>query len=123
MQNITIAGTIDSNAKVVQKREGGEFLNFFVAVTDGKGGYTSWYSCIVNNNYQNIAPYLLEGAKVVVQGRLIAKAYTDDQGEARPSLTVVTSIGGIEILQFNNNKTSNRGRQQSEPRLFATINQ
>lgn len=104
MQNITIAGIIDRKAEEMQKRDGGKFLKFVVVASDGNS--TNWYNCLVNERYQATAPYLTEGAKVVVQGQLRAKAYVNDSGDPRPSLTVVTRIGDIEILRFSNDKNT-----------------
>lgn len=110
MQNITIAGIIDRRAEEMQRRDGGKFLKFVVVASSANS--TNWYSCIVNERYQGTAPYLSEGAKVVVQGQLRAKAYVNDNGEPRPSLTIVTRIGDIEILRFSNDKNTELGTQQ-----------
>lgn len=118
MQNITIAGIIDRRAEELQKKDGGKFLKFVVVASSGNS--TNWYNCLVNERYQATAPYLTEGAKVVVQGQLKARAYINDSGDPRPSLTIVTRIGDIEILRFSNDKSSEQVTEQDdcEPMAF-----
>lgn len=66
-------------------------VEFSVAETTKKGGkeYTSWFRVTVWDNYGNaLLSHLVKGAKCSINGELIAREYTDRDGNTRLSLDV-----------------------------------
>lgn len=118
MQEILITGNLGKDAEVIRRKDGKEVLTFSVAVSNGKEANgedrkPTWYGVFVMGSYDNLAPYLVRGTRVLVRGRLGAGAYTNNRGETVISLDVSTSPSGVEIQKFasDNNVGSNTGGQ------------
>lgn len=122
MQEITITGNIGRNAEVMQRKDGQYVLAFTVAVSNGKESNgeerkPTWFSVFVIGNYQNVAPYLVKGARVLVRGQLRAGAYTNRNGDTGVSLDISTNPSGIEIQRFaDDNNVGSKAVSQSQPR-------
>lgn len=123
MQEVTITGNIGRNAEVIQRKDGQEVLTFTVAVSNGKESNgeerkPTWFSVFVIGNYQNVAPYLVKGTRVLVKGQLRAGAYTNRHGETGVSLDISTNPGSVEIQKFadDNNNVGSKAESQSQPR-------
>lgn len=100
MQTITITGNIGKDAELATRKDGSQYLTFRVAV-DERDKAPTWYDvALYVSNPANLQQYLVKGARVLINGRLIAGAYTDRQGVAQPSLSIATSGSGIEIIKF-----------------------
>ena len=125
MQEVTITGNIGRNAEVIERKDGQEVLSFTVAVSNGKERNgeerkPTWFSVFVIGNYQNMAPYLVKGTRVLVKGRMNASAYTNRHGETGVSLDISTNPSSVEIQKYadDNNvgsKTAPQTRQQPMP--------
>lgn len=101
MQIITITGNIGKDAETITRSDGSQYLTFRVAVDEGRDNAPTWYGvALYVSNPANLQQYLVKGARVLINGRLIAGAYTDRQGVAQPSLSIATSGSGIEIIKF-----------------------
>lgn len=123
MQEVTITGNIGRNAEVIERKDGQEVLSFTVAVSNGKERNgeerkPTWFSVFVIGNYQNVAPYLVKGTRVLVKGQLRAGAYTNRHGETGVSLDISTNPGSVEIQKFadDNNNVGSKAESQSQPR-------
>lgn len=123
MQEVMITGNIGRNAEVIQRKDGQEVLTFTVAVSNGKESNgeerkPTWFSVFVIGNYQNVAPYLVKGTRVLVKGQLRAGAYTNRHGEMGVSLDISTNPGSVEIQKFadDNNNVGSKAESQSQPR-------
>ena len=125
MQEVLITGNIGRNAEVTRRKDGQEVLAFTVAVSNGKESNgeerkPTWFSVFVIGNYQNVAPYLVKGTRVLVRGQMRARAYTNRHGETGVSLDISTNTSGVEIQKFadDNNvgsKAAPQTRQQPMP--------
>lgn len=101
MQTITITGNIGKDAETATRKDGSQYLTCRVAVDEGRDKAPTWYGvALYVSNPANLQQYLVKGARVLINGRLIAGAYTDSQGVAQPSLSIATSGSGIEIIKF-----------------------
>ena len=101
MQTVIITGNIGKDAETATRKDGSQYLTFRVAVDEGRDKAPTWYDvALYVSNPANLQQYLVKGARVLINGRLIAGAYTDRQGVAQPSLSIATSGSGIEIIKF-----------------------
>lgn len=101
MQTITITGNIGKDAETATRKDGSQYLTFRVAADEGRDKAPTWYGvALYVSNPANLQQYLVKGARVLINGRLIAGAYTDSQGVAQPALSIATSGSGIEIIKF-----------------------
>lgn len=122
MQEVLITGNIGKNAEVIQRKDGQEVLAFTVAVSNGKESNgeerkPTWFSVFVIGNYQNVAPYLVKGTRVLVRGQMRARAYTNRHGDTGVSLDISTNPSGIEIQRFaDDNNVGSKAVSQSQPR-------
>lgn len=108
MQTVVITGNIGKDAELATRKDGSQYLTFRVAVSNGRDKDPTWYGvALYVSNPANLQQYLVKGAGVLVQGRLIAGACTDSQGVAQPSLSIATNGGGIEILKFAGQESNN----------------
>lgn len=117
MQEVTITGNIGRNAEVIQRKDGQEVLSFTVAVSNGKERNgeerkPTWFSVFVIGNYQNMAPYLVKGTRVLVKGRMNASSYTNRHGETGVSLDISTNPSSVEIQKY----ADDNAVPQSQPR-------
>ena len=128
MQEVTITGNIGRNAEVIQRKDGQEVLSFTVAVSNGKERNgeerkPTWFSVFVIGNYQNMAPYLVKGTRVLVKGRMNASAYTNRHGETGVSLDISTNPSSVEIQKYaDDNNVGSKAESQSQPRSQQTEN-
>lgn len=100
MQQIQIVGNVGKDA-FVKQTNGNEFLTFSVCVTESytnKNGdkieNSTWYSCV--GRQTKICQFIKKGDKIMVQGELKAKIFTNDKRESSIDLSV--SIDRIELL-------------------------
>lgn len=101
MQTITITGNIGKDAELATRKDGSQYLTFRVAVDEGRDKSPTWYGvALYVSNPANLQQYLVKGARVLIQGRLTAGAYTDSHGTAQPSLSIATNGSCIEIIKF-----------------------
>lgn len=129
MQEILITGNIGKDAEVTRRKDGQEVLAFTVAVSNGKESNgeerkPTWFSVFVIGNYQNVAPYLVKGTRVLVRGQMRARAYTNRHGETGVSLDISTNTSGVEIQKFaDDNNVGSKAVSQSQPRSPQTRQQ
>lgn len=128
MQEVIITGNIGKDAEVIRRKDGQEVLSFTVAVSNGKESNgeerkPTWFSVFVIGNYQNVAPYLVKGTRVLVKGRMNASAYTNRHGETGVSLDISTNTSGVEIQKFADDNVGSKAVSQSQPRSPQTRQQ
>jgi len=99
MQQIQIVGNVGKDA-VVKQTNGAELLFFSVCVTESytnkdqqKIENSTWYNCV--GRQTKVCQYIKKGDKIMVQGELKAKIYTNDKKESSIDLSV--SIDRIEL--------------------------
>lgn len=101
---ITVVGNVVADPEPRVSQAGNPWVTFRIASTprvrdrqsgDWTEGETLWLGCRAYGDFaDNIASTLQKGMRVVVQGRLTQRSYTDNQGQQRSSLDLeVDEIG------------------------------
>ena len=101
---ITITGALGADPESRVSQAGKAWVTFSVASAprvknrdtgDWEDGETIWFNCRAYGDVaDNIAASLAKGTRVIVQGRLSQRAYTDKQGNPRTSLDLeVEEVG------------------------------
>ncbi|UOR02029.1 single-stranded DNA-binding protein [Leucobacter allii] len=101
---ITVVGNLVADPEPRVSQAGKSWVTFRIASTprvrdrqsgDWSDGEPLWLGCRAYGEYaDNIAASLTKGMRVLVQGRLTQRSYTDNQGQQRTSLDLeVEEIG------------------------------
>lgn len=101
---ITVTGNLVAEPELRQSAAGKSWATFRIASTprvknrqtgDYEDGEALWLGCRAYGEYaDNIAATLTKGMRVIVQGRLTQRSYTDNQGAQRTSLDLeVEEVG------------------------------
>ncbi|MBO1901255.1 single-stranded DNA-binding protein [Leucobacter weissii] len=101
---ITVVGNLVADPEPRVSQAGKSWVTFRIASTprvrdrqtgDWSDGEPLWLGCRAYGEFaDNIAASLTKGARVLVQGRLTQRSYTDNQGQQRTSLDLeVEEIG------------------------------
>lgn len=125
---ITIVGNLTADASLVFTKSGTPVANFTVASTPRRfdkqrnewvDGEPMFLTCSVWHQYAtNVAESLVKGMRVIVQGNLKARSYTDRDGNRRTSYEIdVTEVGPslrFATAQVARSQQSS-GRQGTQP--------
>ena len=101
---ITVVGNLVADPEPRVSQAGKSWVTFRIASTprvrdrqsgDWSDGEALWLGCRAYGEYaDNIAATLTKGMRVIVQGRLTQRSYTDNQGQQRTSLDLeVEEVG------------------------------
>ncbi|MHA3724342.1 single-stranded DNA-binding protein [Leucobacter sp. HY1910] len=101
---ITVVGNLVADPEPRVSQSGKSWVTFRIASTprvrdrqsgDWSDGEPLWLGCRAFGEYaDNIAATLTKGMRVIVQGRLTQRSYTDNQGQQRTSLDLdVEEVG------------------------------
>jgi single-strand DNA-binding protein len=101
---ITVVGNVVADPEARMSQAGKSWVTFRIASTprvrdrqsgDWSDGEPLWLGCRAYGEYaDNIAASLTKGMRVIVQGRLSQRAYTDSQGQDRTTLDLeVEEVG------------------------------
>jgi single-strand DNA-binding protein len=101
---ITVVGNLVADPEPRVSQAGRSWVTFRIASTprvrdrqsgDWSDGEPLWLGCRAYGEYaDNIAASLTKGMRVIVQGRLTQRSYTDNQGQQRTSLDLeVEEVG------------------------------
>ena len=101
---ITVVGNLVADPEPRISNNGKSWVTFRIASTprvrdrqsgDWSDGEPLWLGCRAYGEYaDNIASSLTKGMRVIVQGRLTQRSYTDNQGQQRTSLDLeVEEVG------------------------------
>ena len=114
---IVISGNLGSDASLRQTQSGTAVLSWSVAVNDRRKNSqtgewedaTSWVPCILfGNRAQSIAPYMIKGVKVSVQGKIRENRWQDkESGQNRSRLEVI-----VDEIEFMSSRQDNGGYQE-----------
>lgn len=105
MNHLHIIGNVGADAEIRTTQNGRTYIQFNVAVTEkyGQTETTTWFTCtkwVNDGGSTKIADYIKKGHKIGVFGKVSARAYTNQSGEAKCSLDVnvldITLIGQIQ---------------------------
>ncbi|RRD60863.1 single-stranded DNA-binding protein [Leucobacter sp. OH1287] len=118
---ITVVGNLVSDPELRMSQSGNSWVTFRIASTprvrdrqsnEWVDGETLWLGCRAYGQYaENIANSLTKGTRVVVQGKLSQRSYTDNQGQQRTSLELeVDEIGpSLRFATAQVTRTASRG--------------
>lgn len=108
MQRTEIIGHLGGDAQVNAAQSGNQAIGFTVAVSekytanDGQQRETTtWYRCTLwkrPDQSTAVAQYLRKGTQVFVEGKVTARAYTNQAGEMQASLDLNVSPNGLKLL-------------------------
>ncbi|WP_017792728.1 single-stranded DNA-binding protein [Leucobacter salsicius] len=101
---VTVVGNLVADPEARVSQAGKSWVTFRIASTprvrdrqsgDWSDGEPLWLGCRAYGEYaDNIAASLTKGMRVIVQGRLTQRSYTDNQGQQRTSLDLeVEEVG------------------------------
>lgn len=71
---------------------------------------TTWVRCMKRDNDAKLAPYLVKGKKVYVDGRLSLGSYVTQQGESRYELSI-----WVDNLEFMDSRGDGQGQPMQQP--------
>ncbi|MFD5599894.1 single-stranded DNA-binding protein [Leucobacter sp. NPDC058333] len=119
---ITVVGNLVADPEPRVSQAGKSWVTFRIASTprirdrqsgDWSDGEPLWLGCRAYGEYaDNIAASLMKGSRVMVQGRLTQRSYTDNQGQQRTSLDLeVEEIGpSLRFATAQVARNSDRGQ-------------
>ena len=118
---ITVVGNLVADPEPRVSQAGKSWVTFRIASTprvrdrqsgDWSDGEPLWLGCRAYGEYaDNIASSLTKGMRVIVQGRLTQRSYTDNQGQQRTSLDLeVEEVGpSLRFAQATVTRGADRG--------------
>jgi single-strand DNA-binding protein len=119
---ITVIGNLVADPELRMSQAGKPWVTFRIASTprvrdrqteQWTDGETLWLGCrAFGEQAENIANSLTKGTRVIVQGRLSSRSYTDNQGQQRTSLDLdVDEIGpGLRFATAQVTRAASRGQ-------------
>jgi single-strand DNA-binding protein len=119
---ITVVGNLVADPEPRVSQAGKSWVTFRIASTprvrdrqsgDWSDGEPLWLGCRAYGEYaDNIAASLTKGMRVIVQGRLTQRSYTDNQGQQRTSLDLeVEEVGpSLRFATAQVNRGQSRGQ-------------
>ncbi|GAB2558454.1 single-stranded DNA-binding protein [Leucobacter ruminantium] len=119
---ITVVGNLVADPEPRVSQAGKPWVTFRIASTprvrdrqtgDWSDGEPLWLGCRAYGEYaDNIAASLTKGMRVIVQGRLTQRSYTDNQGQQRTSLDLEVEEVGPSLRFATAQVTRGQGRGQ-----------
>lgn len=100
MNNLNAIGNVGKDAELKYTAKGDPICNFSFALTSGYGEkqVTTWVNCaLFGKRAETLAPMLLKGTKIGIEGQLTNRPYTSKDGTEKLSLELrvndVTLLG------------------------------
>lgn len=119
---ITVVGNLVADPEPRVSQAGKSWVTFRIASTprvrdrqsgDWSDGEALWLGCRAYGEYaDNIAASLTKGMRVIVQGRLTQRSYTDNQGAQRTSLDLEVEEVGPSLRFATASVTRGQARGQ-----------
>lgn len=119
---ITVVGNLVADPEPRVSQAGKSWVTFRIASTprvrdrqsgDWADGEPLWLGCRAYGEYaDNIAATLTKGMRVIVQGRLTSRSYTDNQGQQRTSLDLEVEEVGPSLRFASAQVTRGQSRGQ-----------
>lgn len=119
---ITVVGNLVADPEPRVSQAGRSWVTFRIASTprvrdrqsgDWSDGEPLWLGCRAYGEYaDNIAASLTKGMRVMVQGRLTQRSYTDNQGQQRTSLDLEVEEVGPSLRFATAQVTRSQARGQ-----------
>lgn len=103
MNQLNVVGYLGADAKITEAN-GKKFLSFNVADTDkwsdatgAEHETTTWVSCALPGENDNLAPYLVKGQLVFVSGRMKTRIYSSEKARAMVA-GVNLAVSRVQLL-------------------------
>jgi len=114
INSVVLGGVVGRDMEVRFAQNGKAIGNFSLAVTNGWGENktTTWVNCVVfGERASKLAPHILKGTKLVVNGRLDVRQYDKQDGTKGVSVDVV-----VNDFEFTGGKggSNDAGQQQQQ---------
>lgn len=120
---LTVVGNLVADPEPRVSQAGKSWVTFRIASTprirdrqsgDWSDGEPLWLGCRAYGEYaDNIAASLSKGQRVIVQGRLTQRSYTDNQGQQRTSLDLEVEEVGPSLRFATAQVTRGQARGQA----------
>lgn len=108
MNKVILSGHLTKDVEVRARQDGKTYGKFTLAVNKGFGKQQNgneptadFFTCFMNNA-EKIAPYLLKGTKIMVEGSVHVKSDKDQNGNWNTQVSVT-----VQTLEFCGTKASN----------------
>jgi len=104
---VTVCGNLGADAELFYSGEGKPYLRFRLAANTGWGEHqrTEWVSAVMfGQRAEAIAPYMTQGAAVLVSGEMRTSTWETDTGEKRRKTEVVVAPYHGEITFMGGKK-------------------
>ena len=108
MNKVILSGHLTKDVEVRARQDGKTYGKFTLAVNKGFGKQQNgneptadFFTCFMNNA-EKIAPYLLKGTKIMVEGSVHVKSEKDQNGNWNTQVSVT-----VQNLEFCGTKASN----------------
>lgn len=101
MNSLSIIGRVGGNAEV-RKAGNYDVVNFSIAWTDPRGQKeTTWFNVsLFGDRFAKLAPYIMKGDQIAVQGSVKLRKYTTRDGAEGSSL----ELNGENVTLLSNNR-------------------
>lgn len=114
INKVMVSGNLTRDAELSTTPSGVEILRFGLAVNERRRNsngdwedYANFVDCtIFGKRASGVAPYMLKGTKVALEGRLHYSSWEDKNGGGRRSKLDVT-VDELEFMSRNGNATQN----------------
>lgn len=122
VNRVFLLGNLGRDAEVKFSPDGVSVSNFSIAtnrrVKDGDGWReeTDWHECVMWRS-EAVAPYLVKGKTVHVEGRLQTRSWDDKDGKRRYKTEVI--VGELMLLGGGEERAEEKAVVAPAPRLTA----
>lgn len=130
INRVIISGNMTRDAELRQTQSGMAVLSFGVAVNDRRKNpqtqewedHANFVDCtLFGQRAQAIAPYLLRGVKVALEGKLRYSSWENQEGQKRSKLEVI--VDDIEFMSRRDDYDAPQGQQMPQQRPQAVPQQ
>jgi single-strand DNA-binding protein len=98
-QSITVLGNVGKQPEIRSLNSGDNVATFSIAVSEKRKGEdnTTWFNCIAfGKTAEVVQSYVNKGSKVLVQGRIQTREWTDKEGGKQRSWELVVDRLSLE---------------------------
>lgn len=113
INSVVLGGVVGRDMEVRFTQNGKAIGNFSLAVTNGWGENktTTWVNCVVfGERASKLAPHILKGTKLVVNGRLDVRQY--DRNDGTKGTSVEVAVNDLEFMTGGQQHGQQQGQRQ-----------
>ena len=122
MLKITATGRLGKDA-ILKEVSGTKVINFSIAHSEKYNGEekTTWLECAKWGEKTGVAPYLVKGANVLIEGTPEIRTYPKNDGTT--GVTFMVRVTSLELLGGGNKEQANNHAPNDQPqRQYANSN-